>query len=73
MANNIFTEKWNLSRKWPYIRDMRKSASTELKEFSGVLDQNANGFFSKIITVSVLIFANLMVGLVFLLMYVLLK
>jgi hypothetical protein len=72
MRNNISSDKWNLSKKWTYIRDMKKGPSS-IKEYTQSLSQSGNTFLSKLIVVSVLVFSNLLVGLLFLLIYFVLR
>ncbi|MBC8053467.1 MAG: hypothetical protein H7Y13_10425 [Sphingobacteriaceae bacterium] len=69
MKNNNLTGKWNLSKKWTYIRDMKKNPYAQLKDYTESLSQNPHTFLSRMVVVSVLIFGNLIVCLLFLLIY----
>jgi hypothetical protein len=72
MKNNNLSGKWNLSKKWPYIRDM-KNPYTQIKDYSESLDTNTHSFLSRLITISVLIAGNLVVCLLILLVYLVLR
>lgn len=71
--NNLLSGKWNLSKKWTYIREMKKNPYTQLKDYTELLNQSSNTFLSRVIVVSVLIFGNLLVCLLFLLIYIVLR
>lgn len=65
--------KWNLTKKWPYKRDMKKTPYSQLKDYTESLNQSSNTFLSRVVVVSVLVFGNLIVCLLFLLIYLVLK
>lgn len=69
MKNNI-SEKWNLSKRWPYIRDMK---NTSLKDNISSISQSSNSFLSRVITVSVMVAGNLLVCLLFLWLYLIVR
>jgi len=72
MRNNP-SEKWNLSKKWPYKWDVKKNSYSNIKEYTQSLNQSGSSFLSKVIVVSVLVFSNLLVGLLFFLIYLVLR